>query len=414
MVALENAFALVVGIAAYERVNPLPKTVLQDARDVQSMLINPRCCGYPPANVQLLLDRQATQAALRKELANLAEHCNADSTVFIYFSSHGGRITAGKHAGEYLLPVDTLYTSDATLAETAISGQEFTEALHAIPACKVVVVFDLCHSGGMGDPKDAVSPVLQMGLPDSYYDALRAGRGRAILASSRSTEVSWVIPGAFNSLFTQHLLGGLRGGVPSDDGLIRIFELFEYVQPRVTAAHPDQHPVFKANLEENLPIALYQGGQKGMVTRDTDGFRYDAYISFSDKEPDRTWVKETLLARLKRARLRVALSGDVDEPGVARVVSVERAVEQAKRTIVVLSDNYVDERWSDFENVLAQTAGIEEGSYRLLPVRIEPLDENRLPLRIRMLSMLKLTETDTARRGMERLVQALRGPLPRR
>jgi hypothetical protein len=414
MAVLENALALVVGIAAYERVNPLPKAVLQDARDVHALLVDPQRCGYKPGNAQLLLDRQATQAALRKELASLAERCDSDSTVFLYVSSHGGRISAGKHAGEYLLPVDTLYTSDATLAETAISGQELTEALHAIPARKVVVVFDLCHSGGVGEPKDAISPTLQMGLPESYYDALRAGRGRVILASSRSTEVSWVIPGAFNSLFTQHLLGGLRGGVPSDDGLIRIFDLFEYLQPRVTAARTDQHPIFKANLEDNFPIALRQGGQKGGIARDVDGFRYDAYVSFSDKEPDRTWVKETLLARLKRARLRVALSGDVDEPGIARVLGVERAVEQSKRTLVVLSDNYVSDHWTEFENVLAQTAGIEEGSYRLLPVRIEPLDENSLPLRIRMLSMLKLMEPDTARREMERLVRALRGPLPRR
>ena len=170
-------------------------------------------------------------------------------------------------------------------------------------------------------------------LPESYYEALKAGRGRVILASSRSTEYSYVFPGATHSLFTHHLLAGLQGGIPSDDGVIRIFDLFEYLQPRVTGDQPNQHPLFKAELEENFPIALYLGGKKGVVPKDAEGFRYDAYISYVDTEPDATWVWEMLLPRLEGAGLRIAVSGDAEEAGVARVVGVERGIQQAKRTI---------------------------------------------------------------------------------
>jgi hypothetical protein len=334
--------------------------------------------------------------------------------VFFYISSHGGRIESGPHAGEYLLPVDTVYTSDESLAQTAISGVEFTDALRAIPARKVVVVFDCCHAGGIGQPKDATAPAIKTGFSESYYDALKAGRGRAILASSRSTEYSWVLPGAANSLFTRHLLAGLRGGIASDDGLIRIFDLFEYLQPRVTGAEPNQHPIFKAELEENFPVALYLGGQKGVVPRDEEGFRYDAYVSFVDREPDATWVWETLVPRLEGAKLRVAVSGDVEEPGVARVVNVERGIRQAKRTIIVLSEAYLADNMADFENVLAQTMGIQEGAYRLLPVKIAPIDEGRLPVRLSLLTTLDLVHPRRAGREFERLVKALQGPLPRR
>jgi hypothetical protein len=85
-----------------------------------------------------------------------------------------------------------------------------------------------------------------------------------------------------------------------------------------------------------LPVALYLGGQKGVVPRDEEGFRYDAYVSYVDREPDTTWVWDTLVPRLEEAGLRVAVSGDVEEPGVARVVNVERGIKQAKRTVVVL------------------------------------------------------------------------------
>jgi len=385
--------------------------VLQDARDVHDLLADPQHCGYPPGNVQLLLDGAATQTAIRQALADLAARSNLDSTVFCYVSSHGGRIESGPRAGEYLLPVDTVYTAAESVAQTAISGDEFTEALRAIPTRKVVVAFDCCHSGGIGQPKDAAVPEIKA-LPESYYDALKAGQGRAILASSRSSEYSWVLPGAPNSLFTHHLLAGLRGGTSSDDGLVRIFDLFEYLQPRVTGDQPHQHPIFKAELEENLPVALYLGGQQGVVPRDEEGFRYDAYVSYVEQEPDAAWVWETLVPRLEEAGMRVAVSGDVEEPGVARVVNIERGIRQAKRTVIVLSQAYLADSMADFENQLAQTMDVREGTYRLLPVKIAPLDEGRLPTRLSMLTTLDLIHPRRAEREFERLVQALRGPLP--
>jgi hypothetical protein len=411
MPAMDNAHALVIGIANYEHINQLPPTVLKDAQDVHDLLVDASHCGYPSDNVQLLLDGSATQAAIRQALADLVERSNADSAVLFYISSHGGRIEFGSQAGEYLLPVDVVRNQ---VNETAIAGDEFTEALRAIPARKVVVVFDCCHSGGIGQPKGASVPAIKAGFSDGYYDALKEGRGRAILASSRSTEYSWVLPGAENSLFTQYLLAGLRGGIPSEDGLIRIFDLFEYLQPRVTADQSNQHPIFKAELEENFPVALYLGGQKGVVAKDEQGFRYDAYVSYVDREPDATWVWETLVPRLEAVGLRVAVSGDVEEPGVARVVNVERGIKQAKRTMVVLSETYLSDYGADFENVLAQTMGVQEGTYRLLPVKIAPVDEGQLPTRLGMLTTLDLTHSRRAEREFERLVEALKGPLPHR
>jgi len=160
-------------------------------------------------------------------------------------------------------------------------------------------------------------------------------------------------------------------------------------------------------------VALYQGGHKGVVPKDEEGFRYDAYVSYVDKEPDTTWVWDTLVPRLEDAGLRVAVSGDVEEPGVARVVNIERGISQAKRTVVVLSEVYLSDYVADFENVLAQTMGIQEGAYRLLPVKIGAIDEDQLPVRLGMLTTLNLIHSRRAEREFGRLVQALKGPLPR-
>jgi hypothetical protein len=327
-------------------------------------------------------------------------------------------LLAGTIAGEYLLPVDVRYDSAAALAASAIPGAEFTQLLRAIPARKVVVMLDCCHAGGIGQPKAGDAPLLKDGLPESYYDQLKSGAGRVILAASRSTEKSWILPGDQNSLFTKHLLAGLHGGIVSTDGLIRIFDLFEYLQPRVTGDHPQQHPLFKAEIEENFPIALYLGGQssspKASSPTATPDFRYDAYISYVDQGADSQWVWATLVPQLTAAGLRIAVSGDVEEPGVARVVNIERGIRQAKRTVLVLSSAYLADHMADFENVLAQTLGLQEGAYRLLPVKIEEIDQSCLPTRLAMLTTLNLAHPQRAARDFQRLIQALQAPLPMR
>lgn len=414
MPILPNAHALVIGIANYQNVNQLPATVLNDAQSIYDALINPQRCAYAPENVTLLLDGAATRVGLLEALNTLVVKCDAEATLFLYFSGHGGRIESGPQAGEYLLPVDLRNDSVDEFATSALSGSEFTSHLAAIPARRVVAVFDCCHAGGIGQPKSIGGSLIAAGLPEAYYKRLQTGRGRVILASSRSDELSWVHPGNQNSIFTKHFLAGLHGGIASEDGLIRIFDLFEYLQPRVTTDQPNQHPIFKAEVEENFPVALYLGGKKGVIPKDDTGFRYDAYISYVDQGADSRWVWETLTPRLEAAGLRIAISGDVEQPGVARVVNIERGIRQSKRTVVVLSAAYLADHMADFENVLGQTLGIQEGSYRLLPVKIDDIDDLQLPARISMLTTLNLAHPQRAERELQRLIKSLQGPLPMR
>jgi hypothetical protein len=57
----------------------------------------------------------------------------------------------------------------------------------------------------------------------------------------------------------------LRGHArTTGDGLIRVFDLFNYVAEHVAETAPGrQHPIFKAaDLEDNFPVALERGGTK--------------------------------------------------------------------------------------------------------------------------------------------------------
>jgi hypothetical protein len=406
----QSAAALVVAAADYRYLPALPDAIDADAHAMAAALADPAVSAYPPEALHLLAGGDATRARVLDSLSALAAGTTADDTVVVYWTGHGGRIPDGGHAGEYLLPIDARLDTPELLAQTAISGREFDQALREIRAGRVAVFFDCCHAGGIGWSKSAAAaPPFQPGLPTAFYEQVLSSRGRAIIASSRADELSWILPGATNSLFTQHLLAGLTGGAADTDGIVRIFDLFEYLQPRVTADQSLQHPVFKADLEHNFPLAAVPAAAHPDVSEDQ--YRYDVYVSYVDAEPDNTFVWERLLPQLEREGLRVAVSGDVEQPGVARVVSIERGITQARRTVVVLSPDYLRDTVADFENSLAQTMGIQENRYRLLPVQIADIDEHHLPTRIGMLTRLHLTHPRRAERELQRLITAIQTPL---
>ncbi len=381
---------------------------MNDARAIADLLRDPDYCGYPRENVQLLLDADATLAGLRAALARVAETTDADSTVTLYFSCHGGRAQYGVNTGEYLLPVDADLASPRALAASTLSSAEFTAALEKIPARKLVVIFDCCYAGGIGETKDAGAPSFQVGALEETFARLKRGRGRVILAASRRDEYAWVLGDAPHSLFTQHLLAGLRGGAPSEDGLITIFALYRYVQPRVTADEPNQHPVFRAEVEDDFPVALFRGGELGTIPRDAQGFVYDAYLSYADQEPDAEWVWETLVPRLRAANLRIAVAHDVEKPAIARVINIERAVQESKFTVLLISPAYLQDGLAEFTNIIAQTLNIDERAYRLLPVVIQTVP---LPPRLAIYERLDLTRPTRAEREMQRLIRTLQEPV---
>lgn len=260
-----SGHALVVAVAAYSKVTPLPTAVLNDAREVAAVLTSPAHCGYDPNNVTLLLDAQATLDALRRELATLATRAKPDDTVMVFFSGHGVRLGDPANPESALIPIDC---DPANLVSTVLSEVELSAALVRIRAQRLVVLIDACHSGGAGSFKAGDDIELpDLGFSDKSLDRLAQGTGRVLIASSRASETSLVLPGATNSLFTQHLVDALRGGARTHgDGLIRIFEVFNHVAEKVRGAAPGrQHPIFKASdLEDNFAVALDRGGAKGV------------------------------------------------------------------------------------------------------------------------------------------------------
>jgi hypothetical protein len=256
--------ALVIGVANYPKVSKLPITVLNDARDLFNVLLAQGYCAYPAANVELLLDEHATADRIRQGLAWLAETAGADDTALIFFSGHGGRIEDGPDAGAYLIPFDC---DPMHLKETAISGPELTTHFSRIRARRLVILLDACHAAGVGELK-VIAPLMGMkaGFEKETYAALAQGAGRVIMASSRASEVSLIVGGMSNSVFTHFLLEALKGASAAPgENVVRVFNVFQYVADMVPTV-AGQHPNFKAHeVESNFPLALHQGGKQAVA-----------------------------------------------------------------------------------------------------------------------------------------------------
>lgn len=250
----EQGRALLVAVANYRSVDPLPDSVLNDARDIGALLKSGDHCGYPESNVELLLDEHATADRFRLGLQRLARDARPGDTVVVFFSGHGVRVVDGADEA-YLLPSDCDLND---LPATALSASELTRRLAAIRSSRLVVLFDACHAAGAAHVKGAgAGPPFKSGLGDKTYEVLGRGVGRVVMASSRADEKSRVLPGKKNSLFTTYLLEALAGAASSrDEDVVRVLDVFHHISENVPQRAP-QHPILKAHdVENNFPIAL--------------------------------------------------------------------------------------------------------------------------------------------------------------
>ena len=247
-----HGHALVIGMGA-----DLPVTIT-DATGVADFLRDPARCAYPPDQVRLLTGPAARRDDLLAAFDRLAARANADpnATAVVYFSGHGVETP-----DFYFLPYGY---NTADLPGTAVSSAEFTAKLRAIRARKLVVFLDCCKAGGIGEAKNgAALPFPKSPAPAGMFDALKAGGGRVLIASSRKDEYSYT--GSPYSVFTDELLKALAGyGAFERDGYARVLDAAMWVGRRVPARTGDkQNPIIKvSNLEDNFALAYYAGGDK--------------------------------------------------------------------------------------------------------------------------------------------------------
>ncbi len=224
----ERRFALVIGAnPGWSQDRPL-RYAERDAERVRDVLVS--LGGFAPDRVELLRDPSTSEvrASLRKLAASARDDQADDTLVFVYYSGHADDV-------------------HLHLKGDPLTHRELQDTLRALPSTIRLGVIDACKSGAVthkGGRRahefavDFVSPKLS---------------GMVLLSSSGADELSQESRSLQGSVFTHHLVSGLRGGADdNNDHQVTIGEAYAYAYARTHAdtaiGAVTQRPAFRYEL----------------------------------------------------------------------------------------------------------------------------------------------------------------------
>ena len=243
---VRSKWALVIGISQFadHRVNRLNYPA-KDAKDFADLLKDPAIGRFPPDNVRLLRDAEATTRQIRSSLNWLARNAQPDDLVVVFIASHGSPRELDTRKVNYIITNDTQIRPQDDLFGSAIGMYEITQLIRSrIVARRTVVLLDTCHSGAAATGPDSADRVGESAVSSDTLDIIRQGFGRAVIASSQVGEKSWENDDDHNGYFTFFLMQALRNSKGQDP----IDKIYAYVRDQVSKSvaakfHTQQSPV---------------------------------------------------------------------------------------------------------------------------------------------------------------------------
>ena len=134
-------------------------------------------------------------------------------------------------------------------------------------------------------------------------------------------------------------------------------------------------------------------------------FKYDVFISYSHK--DNTWVRGTLLPKLKEHGLKVWIDFENLPIGAPILTTIEKALTDSRKVCLIFTEKYLSSEWTEFENLLPQTKHPTNEELQIVPVLLEKCD---LPPRFGALNYVNFVDKDEYVDPWERLLTALGEP----
>jgi uncharacterized caspase-like protein len=236
-------WAVLVGISEHQHAPWNLKYARRDAEELAKLLKQAAYGAFDESRMCILLDQEATTAALTKALRSFLKKPARNDLVLLHFSCHGTPDPDGLDE-VYLVTHDT---DPADIAATALPMREVRYALeHTLKAERVVILADTCHSAALiSGGRRTATPNAQ--VMNQYLKSISdSKKGRAWLISAEANEVSledarW---GGGHGLFTHQLIEGLKGKADKGrKGLVKIGDLFDFVYDRVVEESGNkQHP----------------------------------------------------------------------------------------------------------------------------------------------------------------------------
>ncbi|MEO5892425.1 MAG: hypothetical protein ABIQ31_19405 [Ferruginibacter sp.] len=252
-----KTYAVVIGISTYKsKALPALKYSDKDATLFASWLKSKAGGNVPGKQIKLLLNEQATIAAVYDALDWLKENCRKQDIGYIYFSGHGDVETKNAFSLGYLLAYNTPPNNYRNNAIRIEDLNNKANTLSIKNRAKIILITDACHSGKLaGDfykGKQLVASQLRLVLNNEVR-----------LTSCATNEEAAEGPdwGGGRGVFSYYLLMGLNGLADlKKDGTVQLQELTKFLDSSFAAdkylllGKHQQHPVTDGN--PNFPLAL--------------------------------------------------------------------------------------------------------------------------------------------------------------
>ncbi len=200
---LRDKWALIVGISNFKDSKINLHFPAKDAKDFADFLIKEK--NFAPDHVKLLTDKTATRANILSMLGNkwLPRVAEPDDLVLIYFSGHGSASSLDVGGVNYLVAHDTDIND---LYSTAIAMQDLTRIIkERVHSNRIMIVLDACHSGAVASSAKGLARPANVDI-----DPIVQGTGQLVISSSSPDQQSWESTRYQGSVFTKHLMDGLR------------------------------------------------------------------------------------------------------------------------------------------------------------------------------------------------------------
>lgn len=140
-----------------------------------------------------------------------------------------------------------------------------------------------------------------------------------------------------------------------------------------------------------------------------NSIRYDedaVFISYSPEDID--WVEDTLRPRLEKSGVKV-ITGENLTGGATVSLNRERVIADTRRTIVILSPEWVANSWNSFEADLLLHLDPGAEQRKLLPVLLRPTE---IPPRIARLTLRDLSDPKRYESRLAQLIRDIEDAVP--
>ncbi len=134
-------------------------------------------------------------------------------------------------------------------------------------------------------------------------------------------------------------------------------------------------------------------------------YKFDVFISYSSH--DEAWVRGELLKRIEQAGLKAFIDFRDFTRGAPSIKECERGVVECRKTLLILTPNYIESEWCEFEGVMAQTLSPANRDLRIIPLLKAKCEK---PLRIGALTHVDFTDGADLDLAWRQLLTALGKP----